>query len=197
MKHAQHIVCVPAAVVEDRVAGWSKYQLQGSHIVTAQRAVLESNDSYRQVLPLAVFKYKDSLWAYTRTPKGGEERLHNKVSVAVGGHFDCDDLITHDSVIDPIDSLSNALNRELQEEVTILSEYTVETLEVCLCADDTPVDRKHLGIVNILHMQSGCEIYSNEDQLEAIGFVPIVDLLADPALETWGVKICEYLLEND
>ena len=206
MKHQEHIVCIPAKLVNKpkslipfttpKSDCWVNYKLETKDIITVQRAVAETTEDFRQVLPLVVFKYKDSVWTYRRTPKGGEGALHGQLSIAVGGHFDATDLQTDGGVIDPVVSLQYALDRELEEEVTIMGGYSIETLDLCLCANENEVDRKHLGLVNIYHMTDSPEIYSNEDALETLGFIKIDELLQKTDLETWGVKICEYLKEN-
>jgi predicted NUDIX family phosphoesterase len=163
-----------------------------------QRASLEKDDDFRQLLPISIFTHKGKVWAYERTSKGGESRLHNKIAVAVGGHWDLEDLIIKDSVIDLEKSLSQTMERELEEEVNLTSSIvrTVE-LENKVCADDTEVDRVHLAVVYV-HELDGEGIESSEDQLKTVGFISPQELLnGEYNIEVWAGIICKILLTGE
>lgn len=197
MEHQQHIVCVKASHFVSRVNGLVDYTLKSDHLILGRRALLEHDPEYRQILPHSVLTHKGKVWAYRRTKSGGEARLHGKVSVTVGGHWDLDDLVTTDSVIDLGASLENAAQRELSEEIDIQSSILTRIqMEKCICADDTPVDRLHLAIVYFMELD-GTDVFSKEDQLDALGFFKPEELLAgDYELETWARIICERLIAN-
>jgi predicted NUDIX family phosphoesterase len=163
-----------------------------------QRAVLEADDDFRQVLPISVFLYNGKVWAYERTSKGGETRLVSKHSCLVGGHWDVADLILKDGVIDLDASLKQAVDRELEEEINLTSKIIRTTrLSKMICADTTEVDRVHLGMV-WLHELDGEGIESAEDQLKAIGFVGPEELLSEHYnAEVWAKIICNFLLCTD
>lgn len=194
-KHQEHIVCIKASHVKHRQSGFVDYQLKAEHLMLGQRAVLENDEDFRQVLPISIFTHNGKVWAYERTPKGGETRLHNKVAVAVGGHWDMSDIVMNDGVIDLDRSLKTAIERELAEEIKLVSNITKTTvLSKMICADDTDVDRVHIAMV-YLHELDGDGIASAEDQLKAIGFVEPDELLSDRYnTEVWAKLICEILL---
>lgn len=191
-KHHEHIIAVPGNLFGDRRHGFSQYQLKAADIIIAQRKFLENNDSYRQVLPMNMFVHNGKLWAYRRTESGGESKLHGKVALFAGGHWDLADIVLRkeknkESFIDLEASLNKAIKRELEEEV-ILTSNVVSTIKLPLvvCADDVGVDRLHVAIVYI-HELDGVGVSSNEDQLEDIGFLSPEELLSgEYDLETWA-----------
>ncbi len=197
MKHQEHIVCIKSSHVKHRECGFVGYDLALKDLMLGQRATLENDDDFRQVLPISIFTCKGKVWAYERTSKGGESRLHNKVAVAVGGHWDMADIIIKDGVIDLDASLKNAVARELEEEIVLTSKILcTERLTKMICADETEVDRVHLGMV-WMHELDGEGIESAEDQLKTIGFVTPDDLLhGDYNTEVWAKIICRILKER-
>lgn len=194
-KHQEHIVCVKASVVKHREHGFVDYKLKLSDLMLGQRAMLENDDDFRQVLPISIFMHKGKVWAYERTSKGGESRLHNKVAVAVGGHWDMADITTENGIIDLEASLQKAMERELEEEVELTSKVVKSVqLPKMICADDTEVDRVHTAMVYV-HELDGEGIKSAEDQLKTIGFLSPQDLLeGDYNIEAWARIICEILV---
>ncbi|WP_426359721.1 NUDIX domain-containing protein [Pseudocolwellia sp. HL-MZ19] len=197
-KHQEHIVCIKSEKVKHREHGFVDYKLNNSDLMLGQRATLEKDDDFRQLLPISIFTHKGKVWAYERTSKGGESRLHNKIAVAVGGHWDLEDLVIENSVIDLEQSLANTMARELEEEVNLTSSIvkTIE-LEKKVCADDTEVDRVHLAVVYV-HELDGEGIESCEDQLKTVGFLSPKELLSgDYNIEAWARIICEILVEKE
>lgn len=193
-KHQEHIVCAKSSLFKHREHGFVSYELKLEDLMLGQRAMLENDDNFRQVLPISIFTCKGKVWAYKRTPKGGESRLHNKIAIAVGGHWDIDDIILDNGVIDLPASLKKAVDRELEEEVSLTSNIvSTQVLPKMICADDTEVDRVHLGMV-WLHELDGEGLESAEDQLETLGFISPEELLnGDHNIEVWARIICEIL----
>jgi predicted NUDIX family phosphoesterase len=194
------IVAVEATHFDNRKNGISDYSLKADDLVIALRSNLENDPRFRQVLPNFVLTHKGKVWAYRRTPKGGEPDLHNKVAVSVGGHWDLDDLVTVDSTIDLVASLKKGAERELAEEINMFSQITdTRVYDKVIVADDTPVDRKHVAVVTFLELD-GEQVESAEDELDALGFLEPSELLSNPDtynLETWARMICELLIERN
>ena len=196
-KHQEHIVCIKSDKVKNRQHGFVEYELNNADLMIGQRASLEQDDDFRQLLPISIFTYQGKVWAYERTSKGGESRLHNKIAVAVGGHWDLGDLIFENSIIDLKKSLSQTMARELEEEILLTSSILRTTeLSKKICADDTEVDRVHIAVVYV-HELDGEGIKSSEEQLKTVGFVSPDELLSgDYNIEAWARIICEILVQN-
>jgi len=193
-KHQEHIVCIKSEKVNHHKDGFVDYSLNNADLMLGQRKSLEQDGDFRQVLPMSIFTHKGKVWAYERTSAGGERRLHNKVAVAVGGHWDLEDLVVENSIINLKESLSRTMARELEEEVKLSSTIIKTTeLERKVCAMDTEVDRLHLAVV-FVHELDGEELDSSEDQLKTIGFISPDELLSgEYNIETWARIICEIL----
>lgn len=199
MAKLQHILCVDASHFKYRTNGFATYNLTNNDIIIAQREQLETNDQYRQVLPINIFLTSDKsmIWAYQRTEHGQEDRLHGKIAVAVGGHWDLNDVVANNSIIDVDASLSKAIERELSEEVTING--TILESNTCnrvICADETDVDRKHVAILRINVVSEKTTIIPNEPDLLSLGFIDITTLTNNFKNETWTNKIIEILKDQ-
>jgi predicted NUDIX family phosphoesterase len=183
---------------DHRENGFATYTLLPEHLMVGQREMLERNYSYRQIIAVSIFTHNGKVWAYERTKKGGESKLHNKVATCVGGHWDLADLVYgEDSVIDIPASLKKSFLRELGEEVRVKSNYISSRQHPqIICADDQSVDAKHICLITLYELD-GELIESNEDAIKGMGFFAPEELLAGGYnLETWARLSCELLRDN-
>src|SRR5690606_15295618 len=80
----------------------------------------EEDTNFVQPIPYILVRDGDRILSYIRTPKGGEERLHNLVAVGIGGHIDASDAVYNSlNMIDLRATLSIAAVREICEELGI------------------------------------------------------------------------------
>jgi predicted NUDIX family phosphoesterase len=164
------------------------------------RDVLETNDNYRQIIPYVLVERDQKYLLYKRTPKGGESRLHNKLSLGFGGHIDVSDIsITEDGQsIDLEGAVGNAVVREIQEELSsdIIS---FEALGIIALSGNL-TDRVHVGILMLASTNS--MVVSKEDQIDLVGFKSleeIAEIIADENndLENWSkIAFNQLLLQN-
>lgn len=156
-----------------------------------RRGSAENDPSLKQLIPYMIFSWKDPsgkifLFAYTRGKGMGEARLHQKMSIGVGGHLNDQD--HHDSAQSDSfrDLYREGMMREFQEEVRIGSEYTEDC--VGLINDDlTEVGKVHLGIVHRFELKEP-KLEPNEPDLLQSGFYSLDELLNLPEenFETWS-----------
>lgn len=106
------------------------------------RPEAEVNPKFRQIIPYVLVKYQDKFLTVTRRITQTEARLHNKVSLGIGGH------------INPVDGepkniLDAGLRRELSEELAIDNPPSFSELKLLgLLRDDVDeVGQVHLGVV--------------------------------------------------
>jgi predicted NUDIX family phosphoesterase len=117
------------------------------------RAAAETDPKYKQVIPYCVLWTEDDdgcrVFAYRRTPKGGEGRLHEKWSLGVGGHVNPGDQ-THPYA----DPYCAGLRRELREEVALdLPEGDRAAPAAALIYDPSDeVGRVHFGVVHTVRL---------------------------------------------
>ena len=101
------------------------------------RAAMERDPSYNQIIPYLVLRDGPRWFLMQRTAAGGDERLHHRYSIGVGGHLNPGD-----------GGLFGGLRREWAEELD--AAFVPEFELVALLNDDTTdVGSVHLGAVYV------------------------------------------------
>jgi predicted NUDIX family phosphoesterase len=154
------------------------------------RDVVEYDPAWRQVIPYQVAQNYNAHPAQyllmTRTKKQTEERLHEKLSLGIGGHMN------------PIESsalsvLTANMRREQQEEIQ-LDLYTESFVGVIRC-DTTEVDKVHLGLVYLLGVHKEFEVREKENMKARWAYLSEI-LEAYPKLERWSQLVATFLKER-
>ena len=101
------------------------------------RPVAEVSPEFRQIIPYVAIRSGDQYFVLERTTKQTEARLHRKLSLGVGGH------------VNPGHSLLEGLQKELDEEVHIGTDYAMEFVGI-INDDSTDVGRVHLGAAYVI-----------------------------------------------
>jgi predicted NUDIX family phosphoesterase len=160
--------------------------LRPQHMSYRPRDAMERDPSFKQLIPYVVFRWtapsgEVQLFQYTRGRGQGEQRLHSKRSIGIGGHISSDDASAA-SVYE------EGMRRELAEEVRIDTPYRAH-LAGLINDDLTEVGKVHLGVVHIFDVED-TRVYPGEDEIIDAGFRPVGELLASiDHFETWS-KIC-------
>lgn len=105
------------------------------------RSEMETDQTYKQIIPYLVFKYEDKYFLMQRQAKATEQRLKSKYSLGIGGHIREEDLSS--------DSIIEWARREFEEEVNYNGLYTVEPVGI-LNDDTNEVGKVHAGFVFLL-----------------------------------------------
>lgn len=196
MKHQEHIISVFADVAapSTRLIDSATVNIESKDVVIMQRALLETNPKFRQLIPYVVVKQGDKYLAYERSKSGGESRLHNLFSIGIGGHVDAVDAVYNDKgVFQLTDTLRTGMYRELHEELGLTeADFLGMTTIGYLSKDVTPVDEVHLGIVLVAEVHADLVITSKEDALNLAGFLT-ADELAKLNLESWSETVVDHL----
>ena len=197
MKHQEHIISVFADVAapSTRLIDSATVNIQSKDVVIMQRALLETNPKFRQLIPYVVVKQGDKYLAYERSKSGGESRLHNLFSIGIGGHVDAVDAVYDEKgVFQLTDTLRTGMYRELHEELGLTeSDFLGMTTIGYLSKDVTPVDEVHLGIVLVAEVHADLVVTSKEDALNLAGFLT-ADELAKLNLESWSETVVAELV---
>lgn len=158
-----------------------------------ERPHAEQNSNLKQLIPYTLVLHENSIFVVRRKPGGGEQRLHGKRSVGIGGH------------INPVDDQGNraelvftAARRELDEELLLSADYTLAPVGI-INDDANPVGSVHFGVVLVARMESAAAEVREHDTLEGT-FMPIAEAVAlakdpDANFETWSSLILENLQE--
>jgi predicted NUDIX family phosphoesterase len=133
---------------------------------------VETDFNWKQLIPYHVIRWGEYFYHYTRGKgKGqGEQRLHGKRSIGIGGHINSGD-----------GSYIDGAARELEEEVCI---YGPKGNLVFGYINDNSnsVGRVHIGVVHLVTVQAPLITPREEDMLFA-GFTPLDDI---STYEVWS-----------
>ena len=175
------------------------------HGFFVEREVAERTPVWKQIIPYSVVCVGEELLLMRRLPTGGEGRLHDKLSIGVGGHINPQDLEDHGDVIPSRTTPERRRNpiaagsrREIEEEIDVQGSYEIR--EIGLLNDDSnPVGAVHLGLVQLVQVNGSVRI-REQDMLEG-RLVSCSELLSElergANFETWSailVKNIENLL---
>jgi predicted NUDIX family phosphoesterase len=161
--------------------------LDPKHFSFRPRSEVESDPSFKQIIPYVVFRCGGQLYHYLRGKKGTEARLRALRSIGVGGHISVEDA---GGSADPYRA---GMLRELQEEIHLESGHRESCLGL-INDDSTPVGQVHLGIVHLFELESP-KVRRREDALMEDGFAAIDELLARKTeFETWSRFVLDSLV---
>lgn len=159
---------------------------------------LESNPAWKQLIPYMVLTYEsqdDKVWvfAYTRSKMQGEQRLHGKRSIGIGGHINASDVADDGGARNP---LSAGARRELNEEVRIFSAHFSGLMHL-LYDPSNEVGEVHLGIV-IRHYLDAPAALPNERAMANAGWVELSQLVEEKdQFENWSQLCIDELAKGN
>ena len=149
------------------------------------RYEVETDPSFKQLIPYIVLKCGDRLFHYRRGSAGTEKRLEALRSVGIGGHISEADASGGD------DPYQTGMMRELTEEVDVGCGFTQRCIGF-INDDRTPVGSVHLGVVHVFELETP-SARSREDALADAGFAPWPELLRfAEQFETWSQFVLDY-----
>jgi predicted NUDIX family phosphoesterase len=172
-------------------------------VIIAQRAGLEKNPNYLQLLPYIVIEDDNRIptqyLLYQRTKKVGEERLGGKFSIGIGGHVELSDMLSSTwsfqedpTKIPVLDTLVISIGREIREETSIVAPMTLELLEKSFCGvivdRGDEVGNVHIGLVFKLKVSDLKEVEPIrviDPDLVDHGFAPIHFIIDAYDCERW------------
>jgi predicted NUDIX family phosphoesterase len=164
-----------------------------------ERAYAERTPSLKQVIPYSIVECGDRILLLRRLTRGGEARLHDKLSIGVGGHVNPEDLLNGTGTSESAgrrDPLAAGTRRELEEELHVSGGYKVRRVGI-INDDSNAVGAVHVGVVQIVTVQGTVSIREH-DQLEG-RLVASDELRAlrdqGADFETWSEILIERLDE--
>jgi predicted NUDIX family phosphoesterase len=145
------------------------------------RGKVETDPSLKQIIPYLLLRDGERIFLMKRTSAGGDERLHERYSIGVGGH------------VNPGDAdVLGGLNREWREEIA--ADFVPEFEPLGLLNDDSnPVGAVHLGLVYAADA-AGRPVAIRETHKLSGEFVPMEAVAAvREKLETWSALLFDFL----
>lgn len=191
-KHDELILVVPRQDLFAQTPAWSGLkEVDFNHylaLIQAKksflpRSIMETDPTYKQIIPYLVFMHDDKLFLMQRTAKATETRLQNKFSLGIGGHIRQEDLTT--------DSIYDWAQREFHEEVSYTDALTLEPLGI-LNDDSNPVGQVHVGFVFLL--KGATNAISVKSELKSGILVSLEECGAYyPTMESWSQIVVDFL----
>lgn len=197
-------VTEPAAVAE-----WTRRIRDKGFFLERRQA--EQDSSFKQVIPYTLVLHGEQVLLLRRLAKGGEARLHGKLSIGVGGHINPVDGVVPgaagagnapgDAAIGGdagADLLDAGCRRELEEEIEIRCPYALQPVGI-INDDASDVGSVHFGLVNLARCEQPDVGIRESEVLEGsfVGRAELEELARTEGgrFETWSALIIERLDE--
>jgi len=165
-----------------------------------RRGNMEKDPTYKQLIPYAYISVAKTetedqkFFVYERLTGAGEARLHNKLSLGVGGHM---------NKLDGFQDIFNEVGRELLEEVEVSVDGTVLglsdlnfSIEGMINDDSNEVGEVHLGIAIKMEAPGSAKVEVQETE-ELAGQLLTLDQMLEPSvyerLENWSKIVVDHL----
>jgi len=176
------ILCVPAISDIDDVVGY--VNARGVYL---ERSIVETNYAYRQLIPYTVLFDRargdnGKILAYKRQKTSSEGRLHDQLTIGIGGHVEENNGYGWPAV-------DNARRREMFEEIGVTPVHLQYRISIML--HETAVDRVHLGVASFCTKWAG-ELKPS-DEIPEWRWHTIEELDKMP-LESWSRYILDTML---
>jgi predicted NUDIX family phosphoesterase len=167
-------------------AEFQRLLLAPEHFSYRPRAEVETDPSFKQLIPYVVLRCGAELFHYTRGSQATEERLRARRSVGIGGH------ISRADAGADADPYRAGMLRELAEEVEIQGPWTEQPFGF-IYDGRTPVGQVHVGIVHLIDLEEPL-VWPREAAIDEAGFAPLRDLWRKrDEFETWSQFVLEEL----
>lgn len=188
----ERVLVVPrASVVEG--AGWRGVTADGLDRVLAvvgregrfePRSAMERDPSFKQVIPYLILRDGPRYFLMRRTRAGGDERLHQRWSIGIGGHLNEGD-----------GDIRGGLEREWREEIeaSFVPDFRLVGL---LNDDETDVGSVHLGVVFVADACGRPAAVRETDKLSGTFATASEVEAVRPGLETWSELVFDFLARD-
>lgn len=159
----------------------------------------EKDQTMKQIIPYFILVSDGKVLTYTRGKEGGEDRLHDQLSIGIGGHIeDTDDT-------EPFFAYANGAKREIKEEVGIELNHDElqKTISGFVYNPNDPVGLVHMGVVHIISLnptEASVVMLNCESSMVDPKWVEITDFMQDDnlytSLEGWSRFVMAWMCHN-
>lgn len=173
----------PAVFVTQGLEELKSYLLAHHFFLPRQQA--EYDATVRQIIPYVILRRQGSYFLLRRLKKQTEQRLHQKLSLGVGGHINP----TEEAAADPILA---GLHRELAEEVDVPS---VRSLTCVGLINETTggVSDYHTGLVYLLETDGEVTVRETEKMTGSWATPQELQAVYED-LETWSQLVFDRVI---
>jgi predicted NUDIX family phosphoesterase len=148
------------------------------------RADAENDPTWKQLIPYLLLRDGERIFLMRRTKAGGDNRLHDRYTIGVGGHVNPEDR-----------NVIGGLKREWAEEIEADFEPEFQPIGI-LNDDENAVGAVHLGLIYAADAGGRPVGIREKNKLE--GAFASVDEVAgvEDKLETWSALLFEFVRES-
>lgn len=192
LKRDEQILVVPrvnlfdGAVVQGFLPehDFSLYQERiSSHSQFLPRSLMETDLTYKQIIPYLIFSYQDQFFLMQRKSTASEQRLKDKFLLGVGGHLRQEDMVGA--------TIAEWALREMHEEIAYDGTYTMQPLGIINDERDL-VGQVHIGFVFLVHAdQPTFSVKSELKQGRLVSKNEVVEFY--DRLESWSQMTFDYI----
>lgn len=147
------------------------------------RPEAEERPDFKQIIPYVILCRGEEIFVTRRLNKGGEARLHGRISVGIGGHIN--------PVDEQGDTLMRGLWREINEEVGLASHGELRPCGF-INDDSNAVGSAHLGACFMLPVEGEVSVRETE-KLEGLWMTKQELENNFDSMETWTQIALEVL----
>lgn len=162
-------------------------QFVQEHHFFLPRERAEYDATAKQIIPYVVIRQADRYFLLRRKRKQTEVRLHDKLSLGVGGHIDA----AEETADDP---LTAGLLRELSEEVCVERITSLRCVGV-LNENNGGVSDYHAALVYLLEAEGTVEVRETEKMSGDWATVAELEAVFDQ-LETWSQIVLRAIIQT-
>lgn len=153
------------------------------------RPKAEVDPSFKQIIPYVLVQHFGRFMLLQRTKLQGEQRLHGKKSLGVGGHINPGPLGRFNNIVEA------SLHRELDEEIEFYCPFGLDSIGT-IYDDSNDVGKVHVGLVYLLTAESE-EFKPGEPDLMTVKWADLEELRAAfPEMENWSKILFERVVEK-
>lgn len=149
------------------------------------RSKAEYDTTAKQIIPYVVIRRREKYYLLRRLKKQTEARLHDRLSLGVGGHI-------NPSEEEAGDPLYAGLLRELREEVAVEDGFTLSVAGI-LNENNGGVSDFHTGLVCLLETEGEVTVRETEKMSGSWAGLEEIRAVYD-RLETWSQIVADRLL---
>ena len=150
------------------------------------RSKMETDPSFKQIIPYLVFNFQDKFFLMQRRSNASEVRLQNKYSLGIGGHIRQEDILNKNIV--------DWAQREFAEEVEYSGNLSFKAIGL-LNDDSNEVGLVHTGFVFLLTGDSDKIKVRSELKEGNLLTLPECDKLYSK-MESWSQIVFDFLRQN-
>ena len=156
-----------------------------AHHTFMPRDIAEYDNTVKQIIPYVLIRQGEQYFLLRRLKKQTEARLHDKLSLGIGGHINP----TEANAEDPLEA---GLKRELEEEVSVASIRSLTCVGI-INENNGGVSDYHTALVYLLEAEGPVTVRETEKMegrwVYADELRPVFD-----SLETWSQLAAEHLI---